>query len=112
MFDLKRGGDYLLTQTDYLNRMLTMFNPDHASTHALDDESKEGSNNRSVYVLDIDKALYDVNDPRYTQVHCLRFEYERSTGFKITDVDFYLEGSRHARAHSEELLNSSSLKKG
>ena len=56
-----------------------------------------------MYVLDLDKSLYDVRDPEYTQVHCIRFENEKSA-FKITDIDFYLEGNRHARANSEELF--------
>jgi hypothetical protein len=58
----------------------------------------------SVYVLDVDKSIYDPREPGYTQVHLLRFENERGA-FKITDIDFYLEGNRHARAHSEELFN-------
>jgi len=57
-------------------------------------------------VLDVDKSLYDVREPEFTQVHCIRFEYERSTGFKISDIDFYLDGNRHARAHSEEFFSS------
>ena len=56
-----------------------------------------------MYVLDLDKSLYDVRDPEYTQVHCIRFENEKSA-FKITDIDFFLEGNRHARANSEELF--------
>ena len=41
------------------------------------------------------------------QTHCLRFEIDRSkgrkkVGIKITDIDFYLEGNRHAKALSEE----------
>jgi hypothetical protein len=61
-----------------------------------------------VYVLDADKSIYDVMDPGYRQVHCLRFEIERggsgSSSFKITDIDYYLEGNRHAKVDSEELF--------
>jgi hypothetical protein len=56
--------------------------------------------------LDVDKSIYDPREAGFTQVHLLRFEREKSSGgFKITDIDYYLEGNRHARAHSEELFN-------
>ncbi len=56
-------------------------------------------------MLDVDKSIYDITDPNYTQVHCIRFEYEKgSTGYKITDIDFYLEGNRHAKANASEWL--------
>jgi len=66
----------------------------------------------SVYVLNgpqnLNQSMYDVSHPDYVQVHCLRFEIDRSkgvkeggrvSGVKITDVDFWLEGNRHARAN-------------
>lgn len=58
----------------------------------------------SVYILEADKSIYDVRDPLYSQIHCLRFEIERGSTFRITDIDYCLEGNRHARAHSEELF--------
>lgn len=59
--------------------------------------------------MEVDKSLFDVTDPAYRQTHCIRFEIERgpgvsSPGFKITDIDFYLEGNRHAKADSQELF--------
>ena len=44
-----------------------------------------------MYILDVDKSLYEPREPGFTHVHLLRFEYERgSGGFKITDIDYYL----------------------
>ena len=79
--------------------METLFNLD-GKQKKTDEESE------SVYVLDVDKSVFDPREPGFTQMHLLRFEYERSMGkFKITDIDYYLEGNRHALAHSEELFN-------
>jgi hypothetical protein len=94
MFHLRSGQDLLTVpdQSDYLERMEKLF--------------KQGSGEEeSVYVLEVDKSLYDVREEGFTQVHCLRFEIERGSTFKLTDIDYFLEGSRHARAHSEELFN-------
>ena len=80
--------------------------------------SKQEETSDSVYVMDgltnLDKSLYDVSDPNFTQTHCIRFEIDRSkannkenrpaSGIKITDVDFWLEGNRHAKANQEELF--------
>ena len=60
-----------------------------------------------MYVLEVDKSLYDVSDPNYTQIHLVRFEIDRTKskgakGVKITDIDFYLEGNRHAVAGAGE----------
>lgn len=47
--------------------------------------------------MNIDKAVYDINEPSYMQTHCLRFELDRSPGkgrtaggLKVTDIDFWL----------------------
>jgi len=32
------------------------------------------NDNDSVYVLEVDKSLYEMDHPEYTQVHCIRFE--------------------------------------
>lgn len=58
-------------------------------------------------------SRYDVTDPQFRQSHCLRFEIDRSKQarvlgdltkweknplygvFKITDIDFYLDGNKH-----------------
>lgn len=84
----------------YMEKMQKNF--DTSSSLSKDEDEKE---NQSVYVLDADKSVYDVRESEFAQVHCIRFEYERTMGFKITDIDFYLEGNRHSRAHSEELLS-------
>lgn len=46
-------------------------------------------------------------------MHLLRFEIDRSKGtdkkiysMKITDVDYWLQGNRHALAHSKEFMES------
>lgn len=45
-------------------------------------------------------------------MHCIRFEIDRSkTGksshkIKITDIDYYLEGNRHATAQASEFIYS------
>lgn len=78
-------------QSDYVARTQRMF------TSQNEDEG-------SVYVLEADKAIYDVHDPQYSQIHCIRFEIERGSSFKITDIDYCLEGNRHVKAHSEELF--------
>ena len=67
---------------------------------------QKGEDSNQVYVLDVDKSLYDISHPDYLQTHCLRFEIDRSKGnkkvmgIKITDIDYHLEGNRHARAIS------------
>lgn len=96
VFHLKSGSN-LLTNPSLSNYMPRM----HSKFHSAPTDED------SVYILDVDKSLYDVSEPGFTQVHCLRFEYERSQGsFKITDIDFFLEGNRHARGISEEILSS------
>ena len=37
-------------------------------------------NPESVYQMEVDKRIYDITDPEYVQMHCLRFEIERSSG--------------------------------
>ena len=66
-----------------------------SSNPALDDQS--------VYRLEVDHSIYDVNLPTFVQTHCLRFEIDRSKvkdslSVKITDVDFSLNGNRHLKA--------------
>lgn len=65
----------------------------------------------SVYLMKIDKAVYDISDPSYMQTHCLRFELDRTPakgraagGLKVTDVDFWLQGNRHAVADAHAFL--------
>jgi hypothetical protein len=70
-------------------------------------EGEDSSSSSSVYVTEPDTSLYDVMHPEYRQIHCLRVEIERTKGHqavKITDIDYYLEGNRHAKAKSEDLL--------
>lgn len=100
LFHLNSGQEYICNPevSDYLKRMDLKF---ITSQNAED----------SVYVMDIDKSLYDPRNAEFVQVHCFRFEIDRSTkgakqgnqGVKITDIDYYLEGNRHAKANSEEL---------
>lgn len=94
-FALGEGQDYLV-KNGYLAKM--------EDALAKQNGSGSNANEESVYVLDVDRSIYDVREEGYSQVHCLRFEYERSMGYRITDIDYYLEGNRHARAHSEELF--------
>ncbi len=86
MFHLQSGTDVLNNPelSTYLHSMHFKF-----GNGAVDPDS--------VYLMNIDKAIYDINDPAYLQTHCLRFELDRSTtkgsragGLKITDVDFWL----------------------
>lgn len=67
----------------------------------------------SVYQMEVDKTIYDISDPEYVQIHCLRFEFDRGQagknqskqhGVKITDIDYYLDGNRHTRAQSEQFI--------
>jgi len=53
--------------------METLFNLD-GKQKKTDEESD------SVYVLDVDKSVFDPREPSFTQMHLLRFEYERSMG--------------------------------
>ena len=64
-------------------------------------------------MLDVDKSKYDPSFPNYEQIHLLRFEIDKSRGaekkshsMKITDIDYWLEGNRHAVAHSKEFMES------
>ena len=65
----------------------------------------------SVYVMELDKTKFDPAFPNYEQIHLLRFEIDKSKGadkkthmMKITDIDYWLEGNRHAVAHSREFM--------
>ena len=90
-----------MPETGYIQKMENLFNVDGKTPQNKDE-------NQSVYILDVDKSIYDPRESGFSQVHLLRFEQEKSAGgFKITDIDYYLEGNRHARAHSEELFNQS-----
>ena len=62
LFHLKTGRDYLtLPEVGYLDKMDGLF-------------KRQQEDDGGVYVLDVDKSVYDVREPAYTQVHCLRFE--------------------------------------
>lgn len=74
-----------------------------------------GQDPDSVYQLEVDKKVYDVTDPEFVQIHCLRFEIERSSGnanearthgVKITDIDYYLGGNRHSTAKAEQVYTT------
>ena len=64
-----------------------------------------------MYEMHVDSKIYDITNPEFIQTHCLRFEIEktptsgdtRQHGVKITDIDYYLGGNRHAKAKSDEL---------
>ena len=66
----------------------------------------------------VSKSKYDARDKEFRQMHCLRFEIDKSKKarivgsdqfednkdfgiLKITDVDFHLDGNKHARLHDK-----------
>lgn len=102
LFHLDSGSEYICNPnlSDYHQRMHLKFN----ATHPIDE---------SVYVVQVDKAKYDPAYENYEQIHMLRFEIDRSKGtnkksysMKITDIDYWLEGNRHAVAHSKEFMEA------
>lgn len=59
----------------------------------------------------MDKSKFDPSYETYEQIHLFRFEIDRSANkkqfhMKITDIDYWLEGNRHAVAHSKEFMES------
>lgn len=69
-------------------------------------QSENDSDQGIVYNTAVDPARYDVRSPAYRQTHCLRFEIDRSkhpeaearsNRLRLTDVDFCLDGNRHAK---------------
>ena len=62
------------------------------------------SSQNTVYQLEqMEKSKYDLTHPDYRQKHCLRVEIDRKGIIKITDIDFFLEGNRHAKAQAENI---------
>ncbi len=94
---LGSDGIDILTKDDYKHSLLER---DLVNRKAQQDPEQ---------VYDLSEGLqpnqYDVEHPDYVQYHCLRFEIQRKSTaqqqpklnvLKLTDVDFYLEGNRHA----------------
>ncbi|CDW77538.1 UNKNOWN [Stylonychia lemnae] len=101
LFHLQSGKDYMEIM-GYLSKIQNYIN-----------DRSVIQQDESVYQFQIDPLQYDINNPEFIQTHCLRFEIDRSRGVnktlgvKITDIDFYLGGNRHATAKTSEIYKQS-----
>lgn len=108
--DPETNKDILLSQS-YKDKMKQRF-------HRVSvDSNTEPTEVRSSMREYVPACKYDLEDPEFRQMHCLRFEIDKSKmarslsdpktweknplykQLKITDVDFFLNGNKHAQLH-------------